>query len=61
MYICNCNGLRCRDVNEALDRGARTPDQVHAHHGCRERCGRCRVEIVDRLRQHDMSAATVPA
>jgi bacterioferritin-associated ferredoxin len=47
LYICNCNGLRERDVNAALNEGAACPKTVHAHHGCAMQCGRCMDEIED--------------
>jgi bacterioferritin-associated ferredoxin len=45
MYVCNCNGLRERDVNRAAESGARHPAQVFQAHGCRVQCGRCVQEM----------------
>ncbi len=51
MYVCNCNGIRCKEVDEAIRAGARKPKAVHAHHGCEVQCGRCLPEITDRIRK----------
>jgi bacterioferritin-associated ferredoxin len=45
MYVCNCNGVTRREVEEALAAGARRPEEVLAHHGCEPCCGRCLPEI----------------
>ena len=50
MFVCNCNGIRCKQVDEAIKAGARRPQAVHAHHGCKAQCGRCLPEIADRIR-----------
>jgi bacterioferritin-associated ferredoxin len=49
MYVCNCNGVKCRDVEAAIEAGARNPRGVLAHHGHQPCCGRCLPEIADRL------------
>lgn len=59
MYVCNCNGLRWRDVEEALSQGIDAAEDVYAHHGCRMRCGRCLPEIIDRMAQRCISEAMV--
>ncbi|WP_082179988.1 bacterioferritin-associated ferredoxin [Asticcacaulis sp. AC402] len=41
MYVCNCNGIRERDVSAAIASGACTPKQVFDHAGCRPQCARC--------------------
>lgn len=61
MFVCNCNGIRCRQVDEAIRAGARRPAAVHKHHGCKAQCGRCLPEIADRIRQHDASEPAVEA
>ncbi|MBL8548434.1 MAG: (2Fe-2S)-binding protein [Hyphomonadaceae bacterium] len=45
MYVCNCNGVTRREVEEAVAAGARCPKEVLAHHGCEPCCGRCLPEI----------------
>lgn len=57
MYVCNCNGIRSKDVDEAIRAGARKPRAVHAHHGCEVQCARCLPEIVDRIREADATDA----
>ena len=47
MYICNCNGLTERQVEEAIAAGAKKWRDVHAFHGCSPQCGGCGVEIAD--------------
>jgi bacterioferritin-associated ferredoxin len=45
MYVCNCNGVTRREVEEAFAAGARCPREVLAHHGAEPCCGRCLPEI----------------
>jgi len=51
MFVCNCNGIRCKQVDEAIRAGARKPQAVHAHHGCDVQCARCLPEIAARIRK----------
>lgn len=51
MFVCNCNGIRCKQVDEAIAAGARKPQAVHAHHGCEVQCARCVPEIAARIRK----------
>ena len=51
MYVCNCNGVTKREVEEAIAAGACRPKDVLAHHGCEPCCGRCLPEIADALEQ----------
>ena len=57
MFVCNCNGIRCKQVDEAIRAGARRPQAVHAHHGCKAQCGRCLPEIADRIRTAAVEAS----
>ena len=41
MYVCNCNGIRERQVREAIDAGASKPAQIFRHAGCEAQCARC--------------------
>jgi bacterioferritin-associated ferredoxin len=52
MYVCNCNGVRCREVDAAIQAGADRPQAVLAHHGHEPQCCRCLPEIADRIRDH---------
>ncbi len=41
MYVCNCNGIREREVRAAIDAGARKPAHIFAHAKCEAQCARC--------------------
>ena len=45
MYVCNCNGLRRRDVAQAIDAGAKRPRDVFARHQCQAQCAKCVCEM----------------
>jgi bacterioferritin-associated ferredoxin len=45
MYVCNCNGIRQRDVLLAVESGATMPAQIFHRHGCKAQCGRCVGEM----------------
>ena len=45
MYVCNCNGLRERDVRAAIEVGARRPSQVFRHCQERPQCAKCVCDI----------------
>ncbi len=45
MYVCNCNGIREREVRAAIDGGATHPAEVFRHSGCRAQCARCVCEM----------------
>lgn len=47
MFVCNCNGLRERSVEEALP-GCRTVPDLFKKMDCRPKCGRC-VSDIDAL------------
>lgn len=49
MYVCNCNGVTRREVDEAISAGADQAETVLAHHGCEPCCGRCLPEIEERI------------
>lgn len=50
MFVCNCNGLRERDVHAVIETGARTPARVHRACGGRTQCGQCVKEIAGMIR-----------
>jgi bacterioferritin-associated ferredoxin len=60
MYVCNCNGLRERDVRLILARRFVEPSQVHRALGCEPKCGRCLKDIV-RMRKEQMRAMSSAA
>ena len=45
MYVCNCNGIRERDVLSAVEEGACRPREVFARHGCSAQCAKCVCEM----------------
>ena len=49
MYVCNCNGIRERDVRAAIERGAQRPAEVFRACGSRPQCARCVCEIKDMI------------
>tara|TARA_R110002110_G_scaffold23494_15_gene89507 strand:+ start:2662 stop:2901 length:240 start_codon:yes stop_codon:yes gene_type:complete len=61
MYICNCNGLNERDVDEAICAGVERCSQVYAFHGCRAECGKCLPEIRARMQQTKSSVSIANA
>lgn len=50
MFICICNALTEKQVDEAIDSGASCSDRVYSHHGCAPQCGKCVCEVKDRIR-----------
>ncbi len=45
MYVCNCNGLRQRDVALAIEAGATRPREIFARNQCAVQCARCVCEM----------------
>ncbi|VXA91910.1 bacterioferritin-associated ferredoxin [Brevundimonas sp. G8] len=45
MYVCNCNGLRQRDVAQAIEAGARRPRDIFARNQCQAQCAKCVCEM----------------
>jgi bacterioferritin-associated ferredoxin len=41
MYVCNCNGIRERDVRAAIDNGAKRPVDIFRANQCQPQCARC--------------------
>jgi bacterioferritin-associated ferredoxin len=41
MYVCNCNGIRERDVRAAIAEGASRPAEIFKACEAALRCGRC--------------------
>ena len=41
LYVCNCNGIRERDVRAAIDQGATRPVDVFRHADCKPQCAKC--------------------
>ena len=45
VYVCNCNGIREREVHAAIEAGAERPREIFARHGCAPQCCRCVCEM----------------
>ena len=45
MYVCNCNGLRQRDVALAIEAGATKPRDIFTRHQCAAQCAKCVCEM----------------
>jgi bacterioferritin-associated ferredoxin len=41
VYVCNCNGIRERQVREAIERGATRPSDVFRHCQEKPQCAKC--------------------
>ena len=55
MYVCNCNGIRCRDVRAAIASGATRPAQIFASQNCSPQCARCVADMVAMIREPQSS------
>lgn len=54
VYVCNCNGIRERQVRAAIEAGAKRPADIFRAQGCTVRCARCVCEMremIDQSRQ----------
>lgn len=49
MYVCICNALNSRTVNQAIDAGAETVGQVYKACGAVPQCGKCKCTIREML------------
>ena len=45
VYVCNCNGLRQRDVAQAIEAGASRPRDIFERHQCQAQCAKCVCEM----------------
>ena len=41
MYICLCNNLTSKKVNEALQKGISTSKNIYSYYKCKPKCGKC--------------------
>lgn len=41
MYVCNCNGIREREVRAAIEAGANRPAEIFKRCDAQPRCARC--------------------
>jgi bacterioferritin-associated ferredoxin len=45
LYVCNCNGIRERQVRAAIAAGATRPAEVFRIHQCQPQCAKCVCEM----------------
>lgn len=57
LYVCNCNGLRKRDVASAIEAGATRPREVFARHQCQAQCAKCVCEMREMIQQSQQAFA----
>jgi bacterioferritin-associated ferredoxin len=41
VYVCNCNGIREREVRAAISAGARRPADIFKSKACTAKCAKC--------------------
>jgi bacterioferritin-associated ferredoxin len=57
LYVCNCNGIREREVRAAIDAGATRPAEVFRHKGCQAQCAKCVCEMRQMIQDSQESLA----
>jgi bacterioferritin-associated ferredoxin len=60
MYVCNCNGIRERDVHQAIEAGAERPADVFRHCQGAAQCAKCVCDM-RRLIQSTQQAFRIAA
>ena len=45
MYVCNCNGIREKEVLAVVEAGLDQWECILAYFQCKPRCGKCEQEI----------------
>jgi len=61
MYVCICNALTEKEIEAAIQDGARTPAGVHRRLGCKPQCGTCLGDIRLRLKTRCRAGETEPS
>jgi len=51
LYVCNCNGLRKRDVALSIEAGASRPRDIFASHQCSAQCAKCVCEMREMIQE----------
>ena len=41
MYICLCNNLTSKKIDEALRKGISCSEKIHDYFNCKPKCGKC--------------------
>ncbi|MHC3126133.1 hypothetical protein OB03_01980 [Brevundimonas sp. GN22] len=57
MYVCNCNGIRARDVHFAIEAGAKRPKDIFASQGCKAQCAKCVCEMREMIHESEHAYA----
>jgi len=57
LYVCNCNGLRQRDVALAIEAGANRPKDIFAIHQCAPQCAKCVCEMRQMIQEQQSAFA----
>ncbi len=55
MYVCNCNGIREREVRAAIEGGARTPADVFRRCQTKPQCAKCVCDMRRMIQRSDES------
>ena len=59
MYICNCNGVREKEIQKVIHNGVKTWKQILAHFDYVPCCGRCEDEINCMIEDHSPSSKNI--
>jgi bacterioferritin-associated ferredoxin len=51
VYVCNCNGIRERQVRAAIEAGAKRPADIFKACGTRPQCARCVCDMREILQE----------
>ena len=57
MYVCNCNGLRKRDVALAIEAGACRPRDIFARNQRQAQCAKCVCEMRQMIQETQQAFA----
>ena len=49
MYVCNCNGIREREVRAAIEAGATRPAEIFKRCDAQAQCARCVCDMREML------------
>ena len=61
MFVCLCVPTRERDVDQVIDDGARSVEEIGERCGAGTGCGSCRGELRERLAQRGAAACSTAA
>lgn len=49
MYVCICNAMKDKELDDAVNSGASSVSDVFKHHGSSPKCGSCVKHIRDKV------------